>query len=735
MRAVLSSMQRMNWPILACLGLFVFLMAPILQSGYIADDAGNSLIHGLLAYHRVSILEVLRRVNLDWMPTRFTPLAFLQMYSVFYVFTDRVVYKAFIIVCLTCNLLGIHRLVFKLTDSKAVATGTLLIITGLFQFRDFFDPILAFNGLLPTLLFALLVSYLTLIAYLDSCKKRWLVVSVVAYLAACLTYEICYPLVVVHLAILVHRRGVNWSVLVLAGLFCSVVMFCVAAALALRYSYGAAPQAAYRPNLDPLAFSKTWLQHLVAAMPLSYSLAKPEGYTTLRYMKLGNRTFLAVTAVSALVSLGALARIRQFISEGGKLNCRSLAIVGVLLWALPAVPVSLSPRYQREVYWGVAYLPIYIQYFGMGCLIMAVGIAVLHWLRQSPRWSLLAVTVSALLLALTLSITYRSNCAVVREMAKEYREERDTVESALRSGLMADVPEGSVLLLNNRHPWWHDYYSRYFYMEHTGKRFVTCTLPSYGEDRRWEVPKGLYDPPTISTEAACYAIKETCECAGHGFVLLSKLEDDAQLAAARPTGYGTRSIRLFVQGGASDERFRRFRVTARRLASDDPPLFVTSNDLMPISESAEGATYEIPVTEGTVDADTLEARWSEAPIEIMWSVGFYSAESANAHTWHWSDKRGVLFLVNSTSAEETVRLSLSATALAKSSLRIESTLLRERMTVGTAESPLERTICVPPGLHVITLTSDSQTLRVPNDPRNLAMCLRDLKVERVSLEK
>jgi hypothetical protein len=617
MRSLFVLLQRINWPLLAALGLAACLMKPLLQTGFIADDAGNSLLHGILAYHRITMLELLRCSLNAWMPTRFIPVAFAQTYAVFYVFTDRVCYKIFIIVCLVCNLILFYRFVLKLTRSEALSTLTIVIIMSAFQMRNFHDPILAFNGLLQTLLMFLLISYLALIAYLDSGKTRWLILSILTYVLACFTYEISHLLLAVHMAIIVHRRGISRRAFTLAGLYLCFLALCVAVPILLRIASGQDSLSAYHPNFEPRAFLTTLAKQLLAAAPLSYSFAKPEGHSMFQYLQMRDRSFLRILAVCALVCLSILDGLRRFINRGGKLNYPILLSLGVLLWALPAIPIALTPRYQKEVFWGVGYLPVYIQYSGMGCLITSGVAYVLERLRDSFRFSAIFMTVIALLVAATLTITYRSNSAAVRGFSPVLLNERLNIEGALHEGLLADVPDESILVLRNDYDWWHGHYSRYFYMTHAGKRFITLTLKQDGGQSRWEPTVGLSNPNTIPSEASCYEITDSCAAAGHGFVFLSELEEGPAHIRERQTSHGAKRIRLFVQGGVCREGHRWFYVTGRRLVSDDRLFFMPSQDLKVVAEAAEGTIFEIPQVECPVDADSLEGHWSHSPIDSL----------------------------------------------------------------------------------------------------------------------
>src|SRR5713101_8727491 len=137
MRATwIAVIRGMDWPFLACLGVLIVLMAPLLKTDYLGDDNGNSLIHGILKYHHLSLAEMIIQEVKGWSGGgRFFPLAPASSYAIFYLITDRLPYKLFILLCLSCNAAAFYHLVRKLTGSRPVALANLFIVPALFQFR------------------------------------------------------------------------------------------------------------------------------------------------------------------------------------------------------------------------------------------------------------------------------------------------------------------------------------------------------------------------------------------------------------------------------------------------------------------------------------------------------------------------------------------------------------------------------------------------------------------------
>ena len=76
--------------LLAILALAVLQLSPLAATGYVSDDAGNSLIRGILRYHDYSLAGYCYAQGRTWVcdVARFFPLIWPQVYGTFYLFPN-----------------------------------------------------------------------------------------------------------------------------------------------------------------------------------------------------------------------------------------------------------------------------------------------------------------------------------------------------------------------------------------------------------------------------------------------------------------------------------------------------------------------------------------------------------------------------------------------------------------------------------------------------------------------
>jgi hypothetical protein len=480
--------------------LAVVLLRPVLKTGYFSDDIVNSLVDGVLRYHHLSLGELIALDITGWLRAgRFFPLMIVLVRGSFHLLPGLAAYKGYLVAAVAVNLLLFARLVRRLTQSPALAGLAVLAAAALFQLRAYHDPLLSFHGFMQFVLAATLLSLLALDRFLVGGSRLWLVAAVLCYLLALLTYEASYPFFLLHAA-LARARGHGWKTTALTTLpFAGAALACAAVPLVLRTVLGYPVPPAYRPNLDPLAFAGALGKQLLAAVPLSYFLSGPPDLFPPSAVML--RRFPAVLTVAAFaLALTLLRRLRREQPQGGTVGARGLAVMGFLVWTLPALLVSTSPKYQGELLPGLGYLPVYVQYYGVALLLLAGASAVGRRLAGRPVLARAAGIAAALALALVTGQAHVANLAVAGNLTP-FRTARENMEAALDGGLLAGVPDGATLLLtDDGYQLWHHgeqpladgdlTASEYFCFLHSGKRVTTVVRPPDAEGSARPLPEG-----------------------------------------------------------------------------------------------------------------------------------------------------------------------------------------------------------------------------------------------------
>jgi hypothetical protein len=495
-------------PLIALLGvtgLAALLMSPTFEIGYLSDDMLVSTTPGLVRWYPQGLTGVvLRDIHLSMSEGRFYPLVWVPFRVVFNTFQEITQYRAYICTLVVFDVAIFFLLVRKLFGDARFACLAACLTLMLMQFRAYHDPILSFYGLLQLVAAGTFLSLLALDRYLDGRGRGWLVASVVLYLSVMLLYETSYPFFVFHAA-LIWRREPRWGDRLRAiWPFLRVFTFCLAMSLLLRWlSRGSLSGTAfkYRMNLAPLDVLLAMTKQAAGALPLSHFLTDPTGlFASMKglgglFSWTGRADAWAAAAVTtALSCLGLGLGPREDDTDtrrGGGGEFLPL-VLGGLIAVLPGLSISLTERYQREVsFSGRPYLPVYIQYFGMG-LVLATAIRGITRRWPVVKFARVARVGLAAAVALTTVVTFQANSLMAISLVAMpgscefnpntaivggvWHYPRMNMQVALRSGLLDPVPEGSRLLVANAYGM--DYEGHYFYAMHASKRLETVTPPS-----------------------------------------------------------------------------------------------------------------------------------------------------------------------------------------------------------------------------------------------------------------
>jgi hypothetical protein len=268
---------------------------------------------------------------------------------------------------------------------------------------------------------------------------------------------------------------------------------------------------------------------------------------------------------------------------------------------LPALPISLSPKYQTELAlpvlgFGVGYLPVYAQYFGVALLLLAG--AMLGWrLLERPA----VAAGAALLVALIVGHTYAANLALVRNLYAWERGIRDNLEGALATGLLDEVPEGATVLLDNPHGMWHHdcpfrkfaalgssalmNFGEYFYYLHSGKKVHV-------------VVHGSPNSPSALLDGKVHEVRDALFAPRRGFVLLIQRN-----SLSTPW---TDDVRLYFHGDSNPSSFllRGQRASGHSLA-EDVAISIRGSDLVVLRRGPRGIVCSVPHEWGPFVASSL----------------------------------------------------------------------------------------------------------------------------------
>lgn len=473
--------------IVLALALVAVVLSPMLSSGFFGDDQMNSasFAKSSLTHSGDTLLNRIGHIQRETVLTvgRLFPLSTYILIPFYFANGDPAGFKVYVLVLvlLNCALFGV--LVWRLSRSKALAILAVAALPLVMQVHStrYHDPILGFAAHMQILAALLLTSLIAFLMYLDTHRRWALVVAFVTFCAALLLYEVtlAFPPLYLVVAFLHQRNKRLRFAFRKAWPFFAAVAVIATVTLGFRLHYGnefttsAAQfsdvvasgqdptQGAYALNLSPTAVTKTLLQQMFATIPLTYNAMIPSltGRTLVEELM---RSIVAHRAASlfilfgyALFALGVYRSVAEGALRSKEHGDRRLAAgVAMSLLVLPNVLISLSPRYQAEVFWGVGYLPNYVSYFGAALL----GALVLEWMicRVWPRSRVGAalVLVALLFAGVTIGAINLQNTEIEVEVSnRNLWYPRLALNRAVEHGLFDGVPEGSVIVVDELRPW------------------------------------------------------------------------------------------------------------------------------------------------------------------------------------------------------------------------------------------------------------------------------------------
>lgn len=450
--------------------VFIFVMlSPMLRSGYISDDSLNSLTRGYLLINHENILVFTYSIMKGWiLAGRFYPLSF-YVYSLFTIINNLFIYKLSIMIFVIIDICLFGYFIKLVTKSTYIALISMLYPPFLFQFRLPNDPILSFHWLLELLFLYIIISLILLILFLRSHNKYFLIFSVFAYILSLLTYEITILFCAFHIIIISFETNHDYKnrVLYIVKISLPYILssiFLILLTVCLRFYQGVpwkggegAFDYGYVPSFKIIAFVIALAKQTLAAFPFSYYYFDPLKIFPNIISYINNYFTFKILLIMALysfliwkVSLLAFSELRKL---NNKINIKYLLLLGLSMLVLPEVLTSLSPKYQNEITRGSGYLPVYISYFGFTIIAITIIYLIYNKYKSNYRISYIISIALALVLGFASTINYLNNNIIVNYANTIWLYPRTIIEESLNNGLAENVPNNSLLIVDDNHPW------------------------------------------------------------------------------------------------------------------------------------------------------------------------------------------------------------------------------------------------------------------------------------------
>jgi len=349
------------------------------------------------------------------------------------------------------------KIVFK---EKYLAYILMLCMPLFFQFRLYHDPILSFAGHLQLFFCYLICSLIFLQKFLEYNNKKNVVISMVFYNISLYAYEISVPLtLLLFILIFEHYKNLKKSFkkslpFIYSLTIAILINFLVRFTVNKEYS-------GITFNLNVFLIIKTLFMQIYSSMPLSYYISNSShlfNHNVLSLFKDINSTDLMLIIVFNVLYWFLIEKVNV-----DRVNWGIFLLLGIGLLILPALPISVSAKYQQELNWygglGTGYIPVYIQYYG-ALMVLSVIIVLINKLINAKN-RIIPKLILTTGVSLIIIINLNSNRTVVDKANIDLYYGRETLEKALDNNVLKDIPENSTILVKYEYKF--DPYSSYIF--------------------------------------------------------------------------------------------------------------------------------------------------------------------------------------------------------------------------------------------------------------------------------
>ncbi len=442
--------------------------------GWYGDDAQFSYLASALAARHETLWHAIVAANALWLwdNGRLYPLAIAEKYALFDVLRGALPYKA-LLLGLTLACIAAFAALVRAVAGGTVAWLSACIVAAALPLRAYHDVDLAYNGMLQLVFLALVAS---LGAWRRAILGRdpWAAsIALLLYAACGLTYEIAYLFFPLYACVVRPDRA--WPRACLLTWPFALVSAALAAGSAwlrarIRYVAGSD----YSAGMHPGAYAAAFAKELLAGVPLTYELFNPQhifpSLLQIAELAAGPYAFRIPLALAFAALVWTLLGRPAGAARAGDDRARlgAAAALGAGLAVLPVPLIAASAKYQRELVWGLGYLPAFIQVFGVALLLAVPARAC-----NAPR------ALVALGLFLVADLTAGTN-AIVGEALLKVTASQAVVERAFARGLARDAPPGATIVLPRNAAWACEVplcpdglSPTYLFYGLTGRRYVT----------------------------------------------------------------------------------------------------------------------------------------------------------------------------------------------------------------------------------------------------------------------
>ena len=429
----------------------LIILWPILASPFSGDDTFDSMVPMQLQYSGQSSWNFIGNYVSNWSEKegRFFPAAAVTGVFGHYFFTERFEYKVAQLVVVLIALAVFAIFVSKLFKNFFAGIFAVVVLNTCLQMHVQYDPLFQFSLQQPFLMTVISGALLFLISGIRSQRTLQLLCAAALYLVALLTYEsslLIWP--IFFLLIFIERpRNFIKSIIITAA-----PAIIVGLNLVRLRSNVTTTSAGYTSNFELVRLTKTFAKQAIGSLPMSYSELNTPTFLQAfpEHLNFGSIWWLLSVGTAVLLVFVLLPRVS---SSNHKLNI-GVALVGLVLWFVPALVVAQTVRWQNEVILGNAYITWFQGSFGFTLVAIGILLECKIFLSKFPKAvSICGISLFAIFIGVATSSVVTNNPRAVAQFNPGYLWPRETFESAITAGVFAEVaPKDPVLALGAE--WW-----------------------------------------------------------------------------------------------------------------------------------------------------------------------------------------------------------------------------------------------------------------------------------------
>jgi hypothetical protein len=420
----------------------LWVLFPLLDTGFISDDAYNSQVQGRLIVDGITLWDRISSESLGWLKGsgRFNPVNWIYIYGLYYLTTNTLLVKILTFGFIWVSIILFSQIINILSNEKNIRLIIIIILPTVIQFRLWHDPVVGFSAIIPivaTLSFASILLYERCIR---TCSYINLIFSILLYIFAVLTYELSYFIFPLFILIYISREK-NTKIATI-GLF---FLACVVGGhfLGTRIFMGeVSSYPSLIPRIDPAIFFNAFFYQVLSGFPLSWRLASNVAHSRV-FPLVGYQTYLFIL-ISALLSY------IFYMWDKRVKNIVYIILFSLSLIFFSALPAALS-GHQEEIFKvgiGFGYIVVYMQYFGVALLIALVIKTILNFFPNKNYYRAIVSIFIALIIGFSGLLIRNENSFVVKQLEWPYKIPRNFLSSAMENGIFDDLKADDLLIRN-----------------------------------------------------------------------------------------------------------------------------------------------------------------------------------------------------------------------------------------------------------------------------------------------